>query len=108
MVLQAGGAAVVMCDEGYQLRQSSNNKLVCRLENRREQFIPKLMRREDGSWRSSIGAEFPVCAEKGCLYDDLVIQPPENGNVEVQLFYSLLSTLCRSDLLGDWEADHLP
>ena len=39
--------------------------------------------REDGSWRSSIGAEFPVCAEKGCLYDDLVIQPPENGNVEV-------------------------
>ena len=46
---QAGGAAVVVCDDGYQLRQSSNNKLVCR---------------EDGSWRSSIGAEFPVCAEK--------------------------------------------
>ena len=79
---------MVVCDDGYQLRQSSNNKLVCR---------------EDGSWRSSIGAEFPVCAEKvntvliseiimcldvsciaqGCVYDDLVIQPPENGNVEV-------------------------
>ena len=40
---------MVVCDDGYQLRQSSNNKLVCR---------------EDGSWRSSIGAEFPVCAEK--------------------------------------------
>ena len=30
---QAGGAAVVICDEGYQLRQSSNNKLVCRSVN---------------------------------------------------------------------------
>ena len=81
---QAGGAAVVICDEGYQLRQSSNNKLVCRsVDNGEKRFELNTMCREDGSWRSSIGAEFPVCAEKGCLYDDLVIQPPENGNVEV-------------------------
>ena len=46
---KAGGAAVVICDEGYQLKMSSNNKLVCR---------------EDGSWKSSLGAEFPLCAEK--------------------------------------------
>lgn len=65
---QAGGAAVVTCDDGYQLKQRSNNKLVCR---------------EDGSWRSSLNTEFPTCVEKGCLYDDLVIAPPDNGNVEV-------------------------
>ena len=51
--------------------------------------------REDGSWRSSIGAEFPVCAEKGCLYDDLVIQPPENGNVEVEIW----CIMCSSNVL---------
>ena len=76
---KAGGAAVVVCDEGYQLKQSSNNKLVCR---------------EDGSWRqSSLGSEFPICAEKGCLYDDLVIQTPENGNVEVQTSICLNTSL---------------
>ena len=79
---------MVICDEGYQLRQSSNNKLVCRSVNIREKCLSNLkISREDGSWRSSIGAEFPVCAEKGCLYDDLVIQPPENGNVEVFLIF---------------------
>jgi len=65
---KAGGNAVVVCEDGYQLRQSSNNKLVCR---------------EDGSWKPSLGYEFPQCLEKGCLYDDLVIQQPDNGNVEV-------------------------
>ena len=79
---------MVVCDKGYSLKLSSNNKLVCR---------------EDGSWRSSLSNEFPQCQEKvginfsihifllsnnmyslqGCLYDDLVISPPENGNVEV-------------------------
>ena len=42
-----------MCDKGYQLKQSSNNRLVCR---------------EDGSWRSSISNEFPQCQEKVSYY----------------------------------------
>ena len=41
------------------------------------------MCREDGSWKPSLGYEFPQCLEKGCLYDDLVIQQPDNGNIEV-------------------------
>ena len=46
---KAGGSAVVVCDKGYSLKLSSNNKLVCR---------------EDGSWRSSLSNEFPQCQEK--------------------------------------------
>ena len=49
MRYKAGGSAVVVCDQGYHLKHSTNNRLVCR---------------EDGSWRSSLGAEFPVCSEK--------------------------------------------
>ena len=50
---KAGGSAVVVCDKGYQLKQSSNNRLVCR---------------EDGSWRSSLSNEFPQCQEKVSYY----------------------------------------
>ena len=46
---KAGGSAVVVCDQGYSLKQATNNRLVCR---------------EDGSWRSSLSPEFPVCSEK--------------------------------------------
>ena len=108
---QAGGAAVVICDEGYQLRQSSNNKLVCRsVIVGEKRFELNTMCREDGSWRSSIGAEFPVCAEKGCLYDDLVIQPPENGNVEVnKKHFTLRSEFLLTDFCSGYrEEDHLP
>ena len=89
MRYKAGGAAVVVCDEGYQLKQISNNKLVCR---------------EDGSWKqSSLGSDFPICAEKGCLYDDLVIVPPENGNVEVGIAPHIISYLINCLYLGDWK-----
>jgi len=58
--------AIVVCNPGYKLKHKSNNKIVCR---------------EDGSWSSMQGSEFPVCEERGCHYSES--SNPDKGNIEV-------------------------
>ncbi|XP_023343359.1 sushi, von Willebrand factor type A, EGF and pentraxin domain-containing protein 1 [Eurytemora carolleeae] len=58
--------AVVICDDGFKLKHKSNNKIVCR---------------EDGSWSSLLGSEFPTCEERGCFYSEA--SNPEIGDIEI-------------------------
>ena len=144
--------ATVICEDGYQLKKPSNNKVrrcnkkcaedvstvqfginVLNQLTHQEYFeaFPdvQLVCREDGSWTASLGYEFPRCQvimqregsnpphisksikfvfglierykktgfqEMGCLYDEMVVAPPDNGRVEVfekTIIKILLSTV---------------
>jgi len=37
--------------------------------------------REDGSWSSLLGSEFPTCEERGCFYSEA--SNPEIGDIEI-------------------------
>ena len=47
---RSGQKAVIVCDEGFEIRSPGGSKLECQ---------------EDGSWQSPMGSQFPIC--KGSL-----------------------------------------